>query len=357
MSTTAPQQQQQRIAALLDQVGALTRENAAMRALSAAAQQVQPLFRFGVIADVQYCDIPDGASFDGTTKRYFRGALDCLRKAVAEWAAPGSGVSFVAQLGDIIDNQCQANKQTAADFGAVMGALEPLARRSVRLYNCIGNHELYNFSRAELASGPLRTVGPEGVEYYSFRPAPGWRFLVLDPYQEAIIGWAPGSAQHGAALAKLRAHNPNDVLGACDWGAGLTGDARRWVPYNGGLGAAQLAWMRAELQAATAAAERVVLLSHVLLHPAAAGGTTMAWDFDEAAAAMEGLEGCVAAVLCGHDHVGGYVRDAKTGIHHVTFQSPLNCGSSDMCHATVEVFADRLSIRGRGIVPSRELKL
>ena len=355
MHMTQQQRRGQHIASLLARVALLKRENALLRALSSAHQQPGPLFRFGVIADVQYCDIPDGSSFDGLTKRFFRGALHCLRKAVEEWSVPGSGISFVAQLGDIIDNQCQLHKQTDADFATVWAEFERLPR-SMPVYNCIGNHELYNFTRAELAAGPLNTApAPRGLEYYAFTPAPGWRFLVLDPYQEAIIGWEDGSTQHGAALAKLRAHNQNDVLGACDWTAGLQGDDRRWVPYNGGLGAAQIAWMRAELQTATDAGERVVMLSHVLLNPAAAGGTTMAWDFDEVNSAMEGLQDCVVAVLCGHDHKGGYARDEGSGTHHVTFPSPLNCGSSDECHATVEVYTDRLSILGRGIVPSREL--
>jgi manganese-dependent ADP-ribose/CDP-alcohol diphosphatase len=318
--------------------------------------QKQPLFRFGVISDVQYCNIPDGTSFDGTAKRHYRGALDCLHKAVAEWSAPDSDVTFVAQLGDIIDNQCHTNKQTADDFETVMAALTPLTQRSIRVYHCIGNHELYNFSRAELAEGPLNTA-PDGVEYYSFHPVPGWRFLILDPYQEAIIGWEPGSAQHTAALATLRLHNPNDVLSNCNWKAGLEGMEQRWVPFNGGLGKAQLTWLRGELQAATAATERVVILSHVLLHPEQGNGDgdCVLWDFREAAEAMAGLEGCIAAVLCGHLHKGGYAIDKQTGIHFVTFQSPLNCGSNDMCHATVEVFDDHLNIQGRGIVPSRIL--
>jgi hypothetical protein len=49
------------------------------------------------------------------------------------------------------------------------------------LYNLIGNHELYNFTREELAQ-KLNTA-PKGKEYYEFFPHEGWRFLVLDPYQ------------------------------------------------------------------------------------------------------------------------------------------------------------------------------
>ena len=62
--------------------------------------------------------------------------------------------------------------------------------------------------------------------------------------------------------------------------AGLSGHERRFVPFNGGFGGAQRAWLRGALAAARAARERVVVLSHVALHPAACDGTTMAWDYD-----------------------------------------------------------------------------
>ena len=41
-----------------------------------------PLFSFAVLSDVQYADIPDGASFGGTP-RYYRHALEALRCAPA----------------------------------------------------------------------------------------------------------------------------------------------------------------------------------------------------------------------------------------------------------------------------------
>ena len=43
------------------------------------------LFRFGVISDVQYCDIDDGTNFEGTEVRKYRGSLDALRDAVAHF--------------------------------------------------------------------------------------------------------------------------------------------------------------------------------------------------------------------------------------------------------------------------------
>ena len=45
----------------------------------------------------------------------------------------------------------------------------------------MGNHDLYNFDRQKLAR--LLGTAPEGREFYSFKPAPGWKVVVLDPYQ------------------------------------------------------------------------------------------------------------------------------------------------------------------------------
>ena len=64
---------------------------------------------------------------------------------------------------------------------------------------------------------------------------------------------------------------------------------------------------------------------------------------------------CVVAVLNGHDHFGGYCLD-DNGVHHLTFPSPLNCGSSNLCHGHVDVFDDRLEIVGKGLVKSMCLK-
>jgi len=60
------------------------------------------MWKFGIIADIQYADIDDGESFMGV-KRYYRHALQAATLAVEEWEQQGDDVLFVAQLGDIID--------------------------------------------------------------------------------------------------------------------------------------------------------------------------------------------------------------------------------------------------------------
>merc|ERR1719203_1416109 len=110
-----------------------------------------------------------------------------------------------------------------------------------------------------------------------------------------------------------------------DWFKGMedAGYQRRFGPYNGGFGREQLDWFRSQLKAAAATEERVLVMSHVILHPDACGGGTMALDVIRS----EEAAGCVAAVLCGHDHKGNYHCD-EFGVHHFTFISPLSGGKA-----------------------------
>ena len=349
-----------------------------------------PLFTFGIIADVQWADAEDGSNYDRTVVRHYRGAFRTLQRAVDWWRALPEPPSFIAQLGDIIDG---VNVRLGQSAPALEAALSELRRAPCPSVNLVGNHELYNFDRRALAAAGWLRHGDR--EYYSFSPAAGWRVVVLDPYQLALIGHAQDDPRRLAAVELLRRKNPgvhpSGSGGA--WFEGVRGYDRRFVPYNGGLGgrAAQLAachplsschpssapigeeqlrWLRSELAAASAAGERVIVLCHVILEPRACGGSTMAWDYEEALEAVRSGEagGCVAAVLCGHDHSGKYhCDDAGTprarpppldaarvgepasggvGVHHCTFSSPLNKGDEGCAFGVVHVFADAIEIRG-----------
>ena len=206
----------------------------------------------------------------------------------------------------------------------------------------------YNFDRTELADAEWLRHGDR--EYYSFAPARGWRVVVLDPYQLALIGHAPDDPRRREAVELIGARNPgvdpSGVGGA--WFRDVSGLDKRFVPYNGGLGQEQLRWLRTELRAAAAADERVLIFCHVILHPEACGGSTMVWDYPEALAAIasDDAKGCVAAVLCGHDHFGQYHHDVATGVHHCTFCSPLNKGDDGDAFGLVCVRDDAIEIRG-----------
>jgi len=287
-------------------------------------------FSFGIIADVQWADAPDGHNYAKTVRRCYRGALTTLGDAVDWWLRmpePNKPL-FVAQLGDLIDGMNRRLGQTDAALETALGQLDRMPCPSV---NLVGNHELYNFDREQLAEAPWLRHGDK--EYYGFSPVEGWRVVVLDIYQISLIGHNKDDPRWLEAVEILARENPNVSPDGADgdWFVGMedAGFRRRFVPYNGGFGREQLDWFRSELEAAAEVGERVLVLSHAIIHPEACGGMTMAWDYEEALDIIrcEEAAGCVAAVLCGHDHRGNYHCD-EYGVHHCTFISPLNGGKA-----------------------------
>lgn len=85
------------------------------------------------------------------------------------------------------------------------------------------------------------------------------------------------------AVAFLNARNPNSnqnnplLLGK--------GPEMRFTALNGGVGAAQLAWLARTLRAAERVGERCLVFAHVLVLPASASGVCgaacVAWNYEE----------------------------------------------------------------------------
>ena len=337
--------------------------------LCEAAAAPECVLRFGLIADVQYCDIEDGMNFGGTEYRYYRGSLGGARRAVAgfnEAFREKESLAFVAQLGDLIDGQNSGTygeglkwreaPRSRVALDEVMAVLRGTDAR-VPFFHAIGNHELYNFDGAGLRAGPLNaaphTVAVEGKHYFSFAPAPGWTFVMLHPYE--ISSMQPrDSAGYRAAAALFAKHNPNDVLGdrPCNFFEGLEGDAMRFVPFNGGCGPVQIAWLRDVLFAARTRGDVVVVFSHLPIFHEAASWRNVAFDAPEVLGELQ-ASGNVAAVFAGHSHRGGYAVD-ETGIAHCTVEATL---THDTAFAIADCRGDgSLSITGFGDVPSRDIR-
>jgi len=313
----------------------------------------QPQLRFGAIADVQFADVPDAWNFKKTTRRRYRGALTSLSLAMDDWRH-GPKLAFIADLGDIIDQQCESNG-TSRD--ALAKVLQQFERAPAPVYHLVGNHELYNFNRFELRD-LIPNIHPW---YHSFRPAPGWRVVVLDAYDLNVVERGGGAGLE-EAFDYLGRHNPNDLRaprGSVDLQKGLEGLEKRFVPMAGAVGKAQLSWLADQLRDAEVAAEQVIMLTHVPVLPEAAVPGALIWNYEEVLEVIRSVRaGVVALVLAGHYHSGGYSRDAGTGTHHVTLESPLNTlPETPEAHCIIEAWNDRLEIKGRGIVPSRILAL
>ena len=90
----------------------------------------RPRFRFGVIADIQYCDCDSASNFGGSEVRNYRGTLEQTRKAVALWNGLDPTPLFVAQLGDLIDGQNAGAYGAGKSFTRPQSELVRLQARS-----------------------------------------------------------------------------------------------------------------------------------------------------------------------------------------------------------------------------------
>ncbi|KAL1496478.1 hypothetical protein AB1Y20_016432 [Prymnesium parvum] len=326
------------------------------------ADATPPLFSFGVIADIQYCDTDDASNFAATETRRYRDTLRQAGLAAQSWNE--AGVLFVAQLGDLIDGQNAGGYGAGLRFDgpqsevAFEKVVTELQRCTAPMYHAIGNHELYNFDWPSLRRKlnlPERgwRVAPDEPACeadFSFvvQPVAGWSFLMLNAYEVSVMQHEELDG-HGEAVRLMREYNPNDVLGdnqgQVDYFSGLSGRKMKYVPFNGGVGARQMQWLRKEVVSARERGDRIVILSHLPVLADASSHRTLMYDCDEVLRILH-EDGCghVVAVFAGHLHRGGYAVDGE-GVHHVTLRSPL---SHDDCFGRVEVYDDRLELRGNG---------
>jgi len=304
-----------------------------------------PLASFGLIADVQYADLENGSDFAKTRTRYYRNSLKILEEAVDWWKE--RNLSCVVQLGDVIDGKNSACNQSHTALDTVLSSFK---RTGVPVFHMLGNHEFYNFSRDQLRSLLFKETGQEA--FYSFPLCRGWRAVVLDPYDISVLGHPKGSTQWKIGAEILHRKNPETLKEGGKWLANVRGRDRRFLPYNGAIGAVQLQWLREELQTAEEVEERVVVFCHVPLLPMATKDVTVLWNYEEVLGVL-GETGSAAAVFAGHDHDGGYFLDSN-GIHHVTVASPLECEpeTGEAAFGCVHLFRDGLEVEGRGKVTS-----
>ena len=246
-----------------------------------------PLVSFGLVADVQGGDKPDTGS-EGRVQR-FRAAQAKLGAAVDHWR--GVGLQCVVSLGDIVDGGDDIDSTRRARDGM----LSEFNRLECASHHVIGNHCLKYAPRAEL----LEALGLERA-YYTVDLAPGWRLIVLDttdlsvPSNPAYCGWAEGTEELAAARAFL---------------AEYEGEARMRT-WNGGVGAAQLTWLRDQLERAEAESTRLIVASHHALAPGSCRETHRAWNGDEVAELLCSYR-AFALALAGHDHVRAYLCAAR----------------------------------------------
>ncbi|XP_060060416.1 manganese-dependent ADP-ribose/CDP-alcohol diphosphatase isoform X2 [Erinaceus europaeus] len=277
----------------------------------------EPLFSFGVIADIQYADLEDGYNFQRSRRRYYRHSLLHLQGAIEEWNRESTSPCCVLQLGDLVDGYNAQHNTSETSLGHVLSTFQML---QAPVHHVWGNHEFYNFSRDYLGNSKLNTkflqdqiahhpeTTPSDNYYaYHFVPFPKFRFILLDGYDLSVLGVEQSSLKYQQSLKMLKEHNPNTEL-------------------NSPKG-------------------------HIPVYPEASDTVCLAWNYEDALAVIWSHK-CVVCFISGHTHDGGYSED-PCGVHHVNIEGVIETAPDSQAFGTVYVYPEKMILKGRGRVPSR----
>ncbi len=268
---------------------------------------------FGVVADAQYCDCEPKGS------RHYRASLEKLAACVQDFNK--QDLAFVIHLGDFIDDDF-------ASFDALLPVYDTLAMPH---FHVLGNHD---FSVAEGSKGAVPVKLGMRARYYDFS-LDAYRFIVLDGNDVSLYANPEGSKKHAQAVARLEE---------------LTEEkAPNGQPWNGAVGAAQLAWLESTLASARAAGQKAIIFCHFPVFPA---NVHNLWNDSEVIDIIE-ASGQVVAYINGHNHHGNHA--VKKGVHYLTVQGMVETPGQN-AYASVTVRPGGLVIDGRGREPDRVLR-
>lgn len=265
----------------------------------------QPLFSFGMVADIQYGD------FETRGNYRFRDVPDKLRGIID--AFNRQELAFVVQLGDIVEGN---GEKTHQELDLILSILSASKHRLVHI---VGNHCL----SAGLA--PLLKKLHLDSPYYDFSHQ-GFRFIAL--YGMGISAESPKDSAEYAIAKQFLAENT--------W-------AREWC---GMIDEAQFRWLKTRLSDAAHCNEKVILFNHF---PATTGTTSanhgVMWNYAELQNVIAPYKNVVAH-LNGHYHHGGY--EQAGGVHYISLEALVESPEKDGAFAVVDVFEDKMRVRGFG---------
>jgi len=268
--------------------------------------------RFGLIADIQYCDCETRGS------RFYRNSLIKLDSCID--FLNQEKVQFTVNLGDLVD------RDTPDNLEAILVRLD---RLNNKVYNTTGNHDYGGITDNET----LYTQLGMPASYYSFQKGK-WRFIMLNTNEVASYANITGTPLEAELAALTEAITLSGRVNGAS--------------YNGGISRRQLEWLHNELESAEKKKEKVIILSHHPLY--AAPGLTALNDLEilEVLASFP----CVKAGISGHHHPGdfGIYKD----IPFITTQGMIET-KKENAYGIVELTADQIILTGYGRTKSHTL--
>jgi manganese-dependent ADP-ribose/CDP-alcohol diphosphatase len=278
--------------------------------ISASCQSVdKKIFEFGAMADCQYCNKKSSGArrYSESTKK--------LAACVEHYNT--MPLTYIVHLGDFIDAKYES--------------FEPLnkitAKLKAPLYHVLGNHE---FSVEDKYKKDIYKTLKMPAPYYDFK-VKDWRFIVLNGNDISFHAHPKGSPEQRAAATYYK---KNKIKSA------------RW---NGAIGPIQLKWLQEKLKTAGENKENVILYCHF---PVYKDKQHKLWNAEEVLGVLDQYT-CVKAWINGHNHKGGYAE--RKGVHYLTLKGMVD--TAETSYSVIEVYRDRLEVKGYGREGNRVLKL
>ena len=277
------------------------------------AQMEEPVFRFGLMADIQYADAESGGS------RFYRNSLKKAKEAVDSLNC--RKVKFTINLGDVTDRNFE-------DLDSILFYLGHLKHK---LFNTTGNHDYKGVKDNQLLYKKLGMPS----EYYFFKKK-NWAFILLNTNEIAYYSNIAGTEKEQELT------NLSEQIR-------LTGGIQgaRW---NGGISSEQLEWLDRLLEKCRKSGKKVLIFTHHPLYPETA---FVALNYMEILNVISKYD-CVKAIFCGHHHTGGfaYYKDIPV----VTVEGMIETEDKN-AYGIVGIYKDKIVLEGKGRMTSRELKL
>lgn len=275
-----------------------------------------PSLRFGIVADPQYA----ARAPDVGMNRHYAKSLAKLAEAIEVFNR--EDLSFVITLGDIIDHDFES-------FDDILPVFDSLRHEN---FSLLGNHDF------SVTADRLADVVPRvglASPYYSFARQ-GWRFIVLNGNEVSTFAPPEGHPYRDIAVRRLAELRAADAINAQEWNA---------MPSD-----EQFAWLSDQVKDAGATGERVIVMNHYPVYPP---NEHDSWDRERIITLLTAHDN-VAAYFSGHNHAGNF--GTLDGCHFLNFKGMVDT-ETENTFAIVEIWADRMQVRGFGREDSRTLKL
>ena len=269
-----------------------------------AGQIQNPLFSFGIIADVQYAD----AEPAGT--RFYRSSLNKLHEALDEFKK--DSVDFVVALGDMIDRDYKSYKPVA----------DIIDSSGLKFYHVTGNHD-FSVDRKYKKRLPFNNFSKNG--YYSITHK-SFRFIFLNGNEISTY----------SSNNKSRIKEANELLSSMK----EKGEVNA-VDWNGGISKKQLEWLNNQMNDASNKNENVFLICHFPVFPENIHNIL---NYKDVLAILGKYHNAVAW-FNGHNHSGNYGNFNKT--HFVTMKGMVETENLNS-FARVDVYSNKIRIAGSG---------